>query len=409
MTKRTTSTSNARAIKLLKVAIVSDIHAVADGRERGASPSHCCVTETDPNRNPLLGLRKFIRDQKLKADLLLCPGDIGDKAHPTATHHAWQLIHEIKSELGAHCFAAVTGNHDIDSRHSYNKYDAKGMLQTLDPPYPFSDRALNDRYWARHFVVICSKNYRVVVVNSSAFHGEGRYEDTGQYEFERGRISDHTLAALRTELESKPAPLVNILLCHHHPHPHSELGLGEGDLMLGGRELLEMLDGTFGSWLVIHGHKHHPKIEYAAGGTSSAVVFAAGSLAAVLHGDLHTASRNQFYILEFPYGQFKKLGFVGRFRAWDWLSGHGWRAASKGSQLPPEGGFGWRGDMSNLATKVKRHVRKDARWTEITSKLPELQYVLPKDGRGLVRRLANELGLSIEPPDEFPPTLLGRP
>jgi predicted MPP superfamily phosphohydrolase len=149
----------------LRIAIISDIHAY-DGIEPDKAPSHCCITENDPTKNPLSGLRQLIANESLRADLLFCPGDLGEKAQPSAIHYAWGKLHELKGLLKAKHLVATTGNHDIDSRHAYNHHDAKGQLQTLDPKYPFASDGQNDKYWSRHFATIVGPTYRIL--NSSS-------------------------------------------------------------------------------------------------------------------------------------------------------------------------------------------------------------------------------------------------
>lgn len=394
----------------LTVAVISDVHAY-EGVEPDKAPSHCCITDNDAAMNPIAGLKAIIRrESDLVADLLLCPGDIGDKAQPAAIQHTWKELHEIRRLLKAEKLIATTGNHDIDSRYAYTGYDAKGMLQSLEPKYPFANEQTNDRYWSRHFVVATGSQYRVLVLNSSAFHGEGRIGENHQPEYEQGRVSQHTLRMIQRELDRVKPAAVNILLCHHHPHSHSELRLGEKDLMIGGRELLDLIgSGRYGRWFVLHGHKHHPKIEYAAGGAAPPIVFAAGSCAAVLFRELQTACRNQFYLVTFPYTVFPEFGFVGRFRSWDWLSGQGWVAASKGSGLPSHGGFGWRGDVALLARQVSSAVRRNSvPWSELVSRNPQLAFLLPQDLEELVHHLEQEHGLLGEPHGDVPPVLIGR-
>lgn len=386
----------------LMVAVVSDLHAYKDA-EPDDAPSHYCLGDpgTDPGTSPLAGLRDLIKAENLTADLLLCPGDLADKADPVAIQHVWRELHDIKAHLKAPLLAATSGNHDVDSRYQYNDFDAKGVLQALNPPYPLPDDALNDRYWSRHFSLIVDRApYRLLVLNSSAFHGEGRYEQTKQYEFQHGRISEHTLAAIKRELDASPRDYsVNILLCHHHPHPHSELRLSESDLMAGGRHLVELLgSGTYGRWIIVHGHKHHPKIENAAGGTSSPVILAAGSLCATLYRELQTAARNQFYILTFPFALYHDFGFVGRFKAWDWLSGSGWVAATERSGLPSAGGFGWRGDISLIAKQISSIVSdRTVPWNEVRASIPIVDYILPQDLRSLCLILQRNHFLTVVP------------
>jgi predicted MPP superfamily phosphohydrolase len=251
------------SVSTLTVGIISDLHAY-ETADSGNRPSHLCLNgvDSEPTKHPFAGLHKLIADNSLSVDILLCCGDLGDKAHPAAIRYAWNAIHDLKARLGASKLFATVGNHDVDSRHKFNAFDPKGFLQSLTPSFPMETEALNDTFWSRNFALYTDNVYRVAVLNSSAFHGGG--ED----ELKHGRISDYTLAALRLALEGVPSKPVNILLCHHHPQQHMELNLGEYDVMKSGQLLLDLLgSGAFGDWIVIHGHKHHPKLCYAAGGS----------------------------------------------------------------------------------------------------------------------------------------------
>lgn len=361
---------------VITIAVASDLHASAVPGD--AAPSHCrigLVNETALN-HPVPGLMKLIEKLALRADILLCPGDLADRAEPGAVRYAWRVIHDLGAALQSRHIMATAGNHDVDSRHQYNKFDAKGVLQSLTPRFPVPDESSCDQFWSRHFTIVREDNWQVVVLNSSAFHG------TTDVEYEHGRISDYTLDALRTALDGAPTRDLNILLCHHHPHPHSELGLGEQDLMKGGQLLLDMLGcGRYGQWMVIHGHKHHPKLSYASGATaSSPVVFAAGSLSAVLYRELQTQARNQFYLLEFNISDIRTHGLVGRYRSWDWAMNEGWVPSRRGSGLPSCGGFGNRLPHSVVAAGVaKLAVQPSVKWDDICGGYPTARYLLPHD------------------------------
>ncbi|MCY2994758.1 MAG: metallophosphoesterase [Planctomycetota bacterium] len=411
-TKPSIDNSPTRAVppQEFTAAVLSDLHAYSDAKPDDA-PSHYCIKdpETDPSKNPIAGLKRLIDNHGLRADALVCPGDLAHQADPLALQQAWREVNELRSRLSASLLAPTSGNHDVDSRYVYNDHDAKGYLQTLSPPYPFPQSDLNDRYWSRHFVLLQHSPCSLLVLNSSALHGEGRYGDSKRYEFEHGRVSSYTLAAIERELVGVELNPVRVLLCHHHPHQHSELRLGADDLMAGGQQLLELLgSGRFGRWLVIHGHKHHPKLENAAGGAMSPVVFASGSLAATLFRELQTVARNQFYILTFPYPEYGAMGFVGRFRAWDWCVGQGWLPATERSGLPSEGGFGWRGDISVLANQLATIVDTGfVTWESLKVQRPELNYLLPQDISTLRQILEFQHSIKTLPPFGVP-VQLGR-
>jgi hypothetical protein len=384
----------------LKIAVASDLHAFEHKSDSDPSPSHLRITAPDnePGKHPIRGLLKLIQEQSLTADLFLSPGDLGNKAEPAGIQYAWKAIHELGSKLNVDLVTASSGNHDLDSRYLTSE-DAKGLLLSLTPSYPLADESANNKYWARNFVIIDRLEYRLVILNSSAYHG-GK-----PGEINHGRIADSTLAILKSELSATEPRLINILLCHHHPQQHMELQLGDYDVMKNGQLLLDLLGcGEFGRWLVIHGHKHHPKIAYAQGGATSPVIFSAGSLCASLYLELQTMARNQFYIVTLPYKDIEQLGLVGTIHAWDWASGAGWApAAGPSSGLPAVCHFGYRADPRQLANRVAALVTQDKiDWEVIREALPEMTYLLPQDVLALKTELRVRHKLAIIETDGLP-------
>ncbi len=274
--------------RVLRFAVASDLHVYEVEGDNSPSALRVGADETDHLRHPIAALLHLIRSQDLRADALLCPGDLGDRASTAGIQYAWAKLVQLQKAIRAKELFATVGNHDVDSRGKSNKFDPRGFLQTLDPPFPYKTLAISDHYWSRHFAVIERSNFRIVLLNSSAFHG---YES----EHIHGRVSEHTLSALEKALvRSKTPPLVNILLCHHHPMLHSDRKLGDHDTMKQGQELLDMIN-QHSEWIVIHGHKHDPRLSYASGQSSvTPIVFAAGSLTASLYPEIASSARNQF-------------------------------------------------------------------------------------------------------------------
>lgn len=379
---------------MLRIAVASDLHAYETlGSDTATSPSHLRVSlpENEPGKHPISGLLKLIETERLTADLFLCAGDIGDKAQPVGIQYAWKAIHEVGRKLGASLVAATSGNHDLDSRYiNTDDADAKGFLLGLEPPYPLPDESLNDKYWARNYVVVDRDQYRLVILNSSAYHG------TAPGEIDHGRISASTLSSISKDLDRLEPKLVNLLLCHHHPQQHMELNLGDYDVMRNGQELLDMLgSGRYGRWLVVHGHKHHPKVTYASGAATSPVIFSAGSLCAKLYLELQTKARNQFYMISLTHQHLKDFGLVGTLKAWDWAHGDGWApAAGVNSGLPAESAFGYRGEPRQIARRISTLVVEKLGWREVCVRIPEAAYYLGQDLETLARELGS-LGLTM--------------
>lgn len=360
---------------LLRLAIASDLHAHSNHAQ---SPSHlnASAPENFATQHPIVGLLELIERDSLSATALLCPGDLGHQADPNGIRYAWSALDRVASALGADFFTATAGNHDIDSRYQGDDHDPEHILKSLTPTFPFNDEPMDDRYWARAYAVKDHAQFRLVVLNSSAYHGNTPTEKN------HGRIDKRTIECLRQDLVKRGRQDLNVLLCHHHPHQQSELGLGEDDVMKQGQLLLDMLgSGAHGRWLVIHGHKHHPKISYAAGGGGSAVVFSAGSLCSTLYPGLQTVARNQFYLIEVDPEKCKERGLVGKVRAWDWALGSGWIEGREGSGLPSEFGFGTRTDPELLAKRIAAAITgpDSLPWEDLLASVPDLAYVLPQD------------------------------
>lgn len=362
---------------VLRVAVLSDLHAYGEGKER---PSFLDVRATalPLHHHPISSLKHLINKDSLTSDLLLCPGDLGHRASVLGIEYAWAQLHDVGQAIGAKLVSATAGNHDMDSRHIYTGFASDRTLKQLVPPFPLAGDSW-DKYWARHYVIVNDPNYRLVLLNSSAYHGNTAEEKN------HGRVDTFTLDQIKDDLLRLPPSDLNILLCHHHPQQHSEFGLGEDDVMKHGQQLLDLLgSGELGQWLVIHGHKHHPKITYASGSSLSPVVFAAGSFSFKLQMELDSIARNQFYILEFYASDLREFGLVGTARAWDWVLGSGWVPATTRSGLPSSFGFGSR-DPRSLAIQVEQVLLSESflPWPSILNRLKPVRHLLPSDFRSL--------------------------
>lgn len=389
-------------IEYLTVALLSDMHAYAKNRNgRTDEPSHleCGMRENDPNSNPVVGLEELIAKHGLEADLLLCGGDLGDKADVAGVEFAWKQVQRLGGKLGAQQVIATAGNHDLDSRYQDTQFTAQETLKRLRPRFPVDDIAKCNEYWGRNFTVLDAPHCRVVTLNSCAYHGQGEGER------DRGRVSDYTLTELGQELRAGTAPKINILLCHHHPVYFTDIGDDSYDAIVGGQGLLDLLrNGEHGRWIVIHGHRHMPHLTYALGGASSPVIFSAASFSVDLHLAIQARSRNQFYLLRFPLTETRslELSFAGRFRSWYWVPRSGWEVTPPGVSLPAEGGFGFREDPRLIATAIRNYMinkpRQSMTWDELIEVLPRLGYVIPED-IALTRLELEALGAGLRPGD----------
>lgn len=383
--------------KPFRVFVLSDIHAYTSARtltEEVSQPSYIDVSQVrnGAGQCPLEGVSKLIQDEKISADLLVCCGDLCDRADVAGIKFVWDKLHAIKAQLGAEQMAVTVGNHDVDSRLQKTSYDPKEQIQTLVPRFPLGEDTHFDRFWSRHFTILDDGNTRIVIANTCAFHGTGD-------ELNHGRLSDFTLKEILQHLKGDGFRKLNILLCHHHPQKHSEYNLGDSDDMQNGQKLLDLLgDEEFGEWIIFHGHKHCPKLSYASGGVASPIVFSAGSISARLYPELGAHVRNQCYLVEFPIDKFKDFGVVGNFVAWDWVNGSGCIPAGEHSGLPHKGGFGNRSNLWKVAAKIAELLPSPGRikWKDVLDRMPDLAFILPTDLKALKNLLINCHTLKVE-------------
>lgn len=395
------------ATPLVRIALLSDIHAYSKSslRQDEPRPSYMEVSAANdiPGENPFAALFALIDSEQIEADILVCCGDLGDKAHPDAIQFVWRKLEELATRLGCKSIVVTTGNHDMDSRFVHNDHDARSILQGLEN-YPFNDEVLNNEYWARNVVVRDDERLRWVILNSSAYHG---YKDDHVH----GRVSTRTLQYLKQKLIEREDPSrVNVLVVHHHPQRVTATDLADSSEMVLGAALLDMLDsGEYGRWLILHGHRHFPNISYGPGSAESAVVFSAGSFSAVLYDEIANRVRNQFYVLDVEP---MSVGRVrGTFRAWDWISDEGFGPAQSRSGLPHKGGFGSAEGPSAIAARIAHQVSETGfiNWTEALESVPDARFLTPKDLATCKSILKKDHGVEMVFSDEGIPLQVGRP
>lgn len=376
---------------IAQLAVVSDIHAYSS-----SSNSHDSVVDLTHGPgsapNPLTDLIEEIKRQSVVADALLCPGDICNRADYGGLVAAWRELHVLRDALHADQIIATCGNHDLDSRYLSGDPDPdpKGGLLTLKPSFPFDDTNQANKFWARNFAVQQLPGGLVIAtLNTSAFHG-GRQE-----EIDYGRVSIKTIEALTEELvQTRNAP-GHVLLCHHHPMPMSGWRRGVADIeyLKNGQELLDgLLKATGRSWLVIHGHRHRPKLVHGASGSNAVpFVFGAGSLGARL-----TGVPNQFHLVRlYASSESDHSSLVGTVETWCWTDSTRWSVATHASGLPPVCGFGYRGQTDALAERVEQCVGPTfAAWSYIREQLPSVDLLMPEDIQNLEMALQRR-GLSV--------------
>lgn len=350
-----------------------------------------------------MGLREILRSGQIPApDLFICAGDMGDKADANAIRAVWESINEMAADASISKVLATCGNHDLDTRHIENKFDPKGFLRALDPPFPTPFICREDpvqlSYWADNFYLFEDTDWRVLNINSCAYHG---YGDKGAPELEHGRVSDFTIDNIRRALKSissTASAKFNVCIFHHHLREVSSDQFSDKSKMSGSENLVDLLsEAQFGEWLIIHGHRHRGEI-YQASGISSPVVLSCASFAATPVGDEHNPSPNQFYLIELEKPAAGRYRMKGEVLAWNWSPSYGWLpAGNTPGGLPRLCGFGFKGDLHDIADKISTTVMKSGRlrWENARSDFPELKHFLPKDIENFIQIIQTDARISV--------------
>jgi predicted phosphodiesterase len=380
---------------MIKLLIVSDIHAHIEVANAAIDTSISGPTSWIDTRavvpahgslNPFTDFHALTKQRDLKADYLICCGDISDVARPEGLEYGWRELNSMAKVIGAK-LVGINGNHDIDSRHIFSG-KAYDRVKALDPPLPSGVRAQHHEYFSDNVCLIEENKSRILLIDSCSYHPETITE------LERGRISEEAIRKASAAIARSDDRKINICVTHHHPVKISDVIFGPHyDEIVNGADLLACLQSAgVGDWLVIHGHKHFPKLRYAPNRTGSIItVLSAGSFSSRLWPELATCARNQFHEVTIGSPQAGE-GQFGTFRSWTWKYGQGWSPASSGDGLPAEGGFGFTDPLDKIEESILGQIPMDAasiRWSELTKKLPALKHVIPDDLSILRERLAS--------------------
>ncbi|HUX33438.1 MAG TPA: metallophosphoesterase [Gemmatimonadaceae bacterium] len=401
------------------LAILSDIHATdsrftsaVSGRMRHRPPGKGTWLDYGDaaSPDPLREFEEFVRSHGRRADYLVVPGDIAHQANGDGLRAAWDRLATIAATLGARAIIATEGNHDVDSRFRSSAYDPTQALRQLSPGFPCADRAPRTEYWANGVASLVFPDVRFIILNSCKFH------PNRPAEVEHGRISPEMLDEVQRILDAGPAVRHSVIVCHHHPHPFPMGRETVDDRMVNGEDLIRVLDLDGATWIVIHGHRHVPRVVYGSGGATSPVVFAAGSVAAIIDPQYAPGVRNQAHFLTLVDPAPAGLSVAGEVESLEYTPSAGWEAATAEATsigrpgrpiptLPHRSGFGYRGSLDEMGRQIAvaaTRIGLPAAWRTVVSQVPAAGFLIPDDFVALKQYLTDTHQLHLVP-DGFMP------
>lgn len=352
----------------MKVAIISDLHCKHSSADVSGKSTLLYSDDIDgsPFTNPIKALKKLLLEKEIKCDLVLCPGDIADKADPQGLSTGWTYLEYIQNVTGSSLLLATVGNHDVNVK-CVDGEDPCGKLKNFEVNYPVPDKGgIRTQYWQEDFCLVKHNRILILVFNSCHSHRNTVSSRTSHITLDQiGRMK----AAL-TEINSEDFDY-KIALCHHHPINHGNLDNHDTDLISNGDDFVKLLE-SFKFQVIIHGHKHEPKLSY----KDSMPIFCSGSLSSTQNVyDLRI--ENTFHIMDIVPGK-----SMGKIETWVLIPRKGWVQKS-GTYFPCFTGFGERSDIDELAKRCVEWLKKKGAELDTFEALKvdfkELEYLTPND------------------------------
>jgi len=368
---------------VLKIAVFSDFHCHRKSNNNNIQESYLLVDEDlEIFQDPFKSFQKLINDgANIEADILILPGDFTNKCDPEGLAYGWQISQDIASLLKVQDIIPNIGNHDVDSRKK-NDPNPFHLIQNFSKAFPFSNPDDNTSFWKDGYVIIENTNYRILNINTVHSHNDENMA-------KKGLIEQDALNEIQRKLTFSHGNKINIAVCHHNPIEHSHYNTGSKDFMHNGDELISILD-NLNFDIIIHGHKHDPRIRYAPGGANSPTIFSAGSFSAFKNLLLQGAN-NTFHIITFECSE-SHLG-KGIIDTWFFVPTKGWTQNIKNNFFDSKMGFGAIVDIRALAGTIvdwlSLQQENYMEWTELLKEFKELNYMIPSD----LAKLKNELKL----------------
>jgi 3',5'-cyclic AMP phosphodiesterase CpdA len=374
----------------LKIAVISDLHCRHSKSDTETNTFlFSDLMRLPVKQNPAQSLITHLqKDKGTQADIIICPGDITNKTDPQGLITGWSYLEEIKDAFKARYIISTLGNHDVDSRKLFNRYDAFNMPQRLKDNFPFPFEKEKDQYFSKKFCIIEIDDILILNFNSAHSH-------TNEKDCLTSIITDEILENIDEKLQfySQKNHKFKIALTHHHPLKHANIGslYKDSDVIEKGDLLLQLIE-KYNFQILIHGHKHIPRLTY----FNSLPILGSGSFSSLMNL-LPTGSKNMFHLITLNSDSRN-----GKIQTFEFTNGLGWTDKYNSSHFPSITGFGNREDVNNISESIFNFYTKKnqeyLKFTELIHQFPELEFLIPTDLNKLKQSIKTK-GLLFYPDD----------
>lgn len=359
-------------LEILRIGVVSDLHCHSIENNNGIRDSLITDEEVPIFQDPYKSFLYLIETtKKIEVDILVVAGDLSNKACPVGLKMGYNIITEISKVLNAEILVTNIGNHDVDSRKIYSSDPVK-QVKELKPFFPFNSKENFEYFWDNGFQILEFENYRLLIINTAHNHNDAK-------KTEHGDISEESLKFLEDNLDKLENNKLGIAVTHHSPIEHSHFNSGITDFMHNGDDLSKIID-KYGFKLLIHGHKHDPRLRQMPGGVNSPFIFSSGSFSAVRER-LLLGGVNTFHVISLNL-MGKNKG-QGKIDTWFFTSTKGWNKDIRNQYFESEVGFGAFTNLDDLSSNIVDFIRSSSNnivsWSEVVKTFPEIEYLIPTD------------------------------
>jgi|GEM_PF-3064750 len=392
----------------ITLAIVSDLHC----HEETFSPKESWLiagaSRKPAGNHPIQALISLIRSDSIRAEVIICPGDLANRVSRVGMMQSWEHLHELKRELNSTLLLTTLGNHDVDCHKKQNAdpfYIPRNLRETFPAP---SEEELKD-FWSHGFYLVsgpCSCDF--LVLNTVISHTDEATAKRGTFDHERITCLDEILTE-RTRTISASTFKHRIVVMHHHPLLHSSKRFSSSDVLAFGDQLLSVLN-KHGFQFIVHGHRHEPRITRLSAALNDQFVLAAGSFSAIL-AELSTSTRNLFHIAKLQR-ETTNNHLMGEILTWEYNKGVGWReSTSISAALPHIARFCSprpKIDIVAILVACSSSAGSILHSKELNAKFPELGLLLPDELADLCDKLSQK-GIKLVLAANGTPDYLGTP
>lgn len=351
---------------MLRIAFMSDLHVGKHARGLDMCPHPLSDSEkVAKESNYMDSFDNFLDGTETKdrgpIDLLCITGDISNGGHVDEFRMADEIISRVAARLGVPDDGVffVPGNHDI--HWPVMKLEPTAFWERMKYAPLLQNNLKLAKHLARktsgafdehpHFVLWENTKVFVVAINSAAYDGP-------EVKNHSGIVKQASVEALKSSLETslrQDDQRLRLCLIHHHPIQYSEPTPDAQDVSIvtNAENLLSVLT-DFRFDLLLHGHKHHPRLNTHSGNNSQPyVTLGAGSFSATLSPTYYGSLSNLFHIVNVRGRNADTNGIEGSVQTWMYNPRDKWQKSHHKVGMPHIEVFGTNYAPNEIETRVR--------------------------------------------------------